>query len=507
MSDRTFEEITAVLESRVNLERQRSFSLDGMEARLGELRILLKKLEHPEMRYRAVHVAGTKGKGSTCILLESVLREHGLTVGRYSSPHLYTVRERFTINGEICSIDDFTEGMGELCEEIQRLAPVLFPQLTYFELTTLFAFRYFAEKNIDIAVLETGMGGRLDATNVCRPELTLITSISFDHIEQLGPTLTDIAAEKGGIIKEGVPFLSTVCRPEVQDVLRNIAKQRNAPAYFLGEAFTVHLEPLNDEDNLSENPAFRYQTFSDYFPIEYRAEQLRLTMPGFHQIRNASLAAAAAVLLLKQTETQKLRSGLLKGTLPARVEIFPPADNKPAVIFDGSHNRSSVRALLKTVHQKFPNARIFMVFGISLGKDAEGMLTDLLVSCTRLVLTQYSDNPRAFPPPGLKTIVSSLPDAPQNLKNEFCMLATENGENKIMEDSVFLGGAFIAPLYAERVQSTAAVSSNNIQVEVIDDCRNALLSCLKAASPDDVICVAGSLFLAAELRKYYSCLR
>lgn len=503
MSPKTFEEVTAALESRVNNEKRQSFTLDGMESRLEELRIILQQLEHPETQYRTVHVAGTKGKGSTCTMLSSVLQKHGLKVGRYSSPHLYTVRERFSVNGEICSAEEFTELMSALCERIQKNNPELFPRLTYFELTTLFAFVYFARKKVDVAVLETGMGGRLDATNICRPTLTLITSISFDHIEQLGPTLEDIAAEKGGIIKSGVPVLSTARRVEVQKVLHRIAQSFDAPEFFLNDSFTILLEPPQKTETYSpSNPMFCFQTLPERFPVSFSVEHLELTLPGFHQIRNASLAVAAALLLLENVEPEKLRDGLRSATIPARIEFFPTETGKPAFVVDGAHNLSSIRAFIKTVRQRFPHSRMFTIFGTSLGKDVERMLSDLILFSDYLVLTQYSNNFRAFPPQGLKTIISSLPQAPQKFKEEFFLPEPQNDNSAAMEDSVSLDMDHV-DMYVKQISGSSKNIKNNIKIEVIENCTDALQFCFRNAAPDDVICVTGSLFLAAELRQFY----
>ncbi|MDR1962900.1 MAG: hypothetical protein LBQ50_03880, partial [Planctomycetaceae bacterium] len=391
-----------MLESRVNFETLPHFSLQGMEKRLEELRQLLKYFGRPETRYRTVHVAGTKGKGSTCALLESILVENDCRVGRFSSPHLYTVLERVTINGTPCSEEDFVELMVSIYDRINTWKPKFLEKLTYFELLTLFAFEYFARKQVDVAIFEVGMGGRLDATNICCPDVTVITSISFDHIAQLGPTLGDIAAEKAGIIKPGIPLVSAVRLPEAQKRIRAIAHEHCAPEFFLGEAFNIHRN--NHHENIQKK--FRFQTVPEKFPLDFGIQHLSLSLLGTHQIRNTSLALATALLLHAKTsritlDKSKIREGIRKTYLPARIEILRSSKKtSPILVIDGAHNRSSIMALIKTVQKTFPDKRFVVIFGISLGKDVEGMLTDVMQYFERIILTQYSTNPRHFPPQG-----------------------------------------------------------------------------------------------------------
>ncbi|MDR2440173.1 MAG: hypothetical protein LBE12_12510 [Planctomycetaceae bacterium] len=505
MTLQTFNEVLKMLESRVNWETHCDFSLQDMAERLNELRQLLKHLGGPETRYRTVHIAGTKGKGSTCILLESILIENHCRVGRFSSPHLYSVRERIAINGISCSEEDFVELMVPLCNRINTWNPKLFEELTYFELLTLFAFEYFARQQVDVAIFEVGMGGRLDATNICRPDITIITSISFDHIVQLGPTLSDIAAEKAGIIKPGVPLISAVRNPEAQKAIRDIARKHFAPEFFLGEAFNIHRN--RRDENIRKN--FRFQTVPNKFPLDFELKNLSLNLLGLHQIRNASLAIAAALLLRAKTsritlDKLNIRNGLQKAFLPIRVEVVHSSAASPVLIFDGAHNRSSLMALIKTAKTTFPDKRFVVLFGISLGKDAEGMLIDLMQYFERIILTQYSSNPRHFPPQGLKTIVSSLPNAPNNMKEEF-FGSLESSGILLQEDSVILNrnpNSFdnTTPFAAQTLPNP---NPKNLQMEVIEDCQEALRTVWAESTANDVICITGSMFLAAELRKFF----
>ena len=502
-SDR-FREAVEFLESRTNLEKSKTFSLQDMEKRLENLRRYLDLTGNPEKKYRTIHVAGTKGKGSTCVMLESILLQEGYRVGRFMSPHLYSFLERFTIDGLLCDEEDFAEILLDIKRRIEATMPELLGEITYFELTTLVAFEYFARQRVDFAIFEVGLGGRWDATNLCRPELTIITSISFDHMEQLGPTLAEIATEKGGIIKPGVPLLSTVRRTEAQDVLRKIAKKQRAPAFFLGEAFFVHPSRLPD----ALEQTFRFQTPSQKFPVKVRIEPLRVSLPGSHQIRNASLAIAATILLHRKSHRpinpNAIARGLRNAVIPARIEIFPGLKSTPTFVVDGAHNRSSIRALIKTIREKFSESRLLLIFGVSMGKDVEGMLADIALHFEHLFLTQHPTHPRRFPPQGMKTILSSIPDAPREVREEFFLPNPKDSDFLNSEDSVHLDLDIQVPLYTQRYQELETPDDSPLaRVEVVENCFDAVKRCWNMATPQDVICVTGSMFLAAEVRRFF----
>jgi dihydrofolate synthase/folylpolyglutamate synthase len=427
-------------------------------------------------------------------------------VGRFSSPHLYSVRERVAINGIACSEEEFVEVMVPLCDRIKAFNSELLSELTYFELLTLFAFEFFAKKRVDVAIFEVGMGGRLDATNICRPDVTIITSISYDHIAQLGPTLSEIAVEKAGIIKPGIPLVSAVRHSEAQKVIRKIARECFAPEFFLGEAFNIHRS--NRQESLQKG--FRFRTIPKKFPLEFELGNLSLNLLGMHQIRNASLAIAAALLLRAKTsqillDKTKIRNALWKTRLPIRIEVLRASDRLPILVVDGAHNRSSVMALIKTVQKAFPNKRLVAIFGISLGKDVEGMLTDLMKYFSRIVLTRYSSNPRAFPPQGLQTIASALPNATLRMREEVFGSEDENTAFFLRDESVILNEPQKSSHGTSRQvpQSSAATPKEELQLEVVEDCREALRMVWSESSSEDVICVTGSMFLAAELRQFF----
>ena len=446
MSLRSFNEAVRLLHDRINLERLQSFTPQDMDGRLDSLRQILTSLGNPEAAYKTVHVTGTKGKGSTCIMLESLLQEEGKQVGRFTSPHLYSFTERLMIGGTACSPNDFTELFFSVYDQIDLDT---LQSLTYFELLTLLAFVHFARKDVDSAIFEVGLGGRLDATNLCRPDVSVITSISYDHMAQLGPTLADIAREKSGIIKPGVPVVTTVLHSEPQNVIREKAISAGSPLFVLGEHFFVR--------QTAPPYTFRYEALPP-FPVEWTLDNISLKMPGTHQIDNAA-AAISAYLLLNQVgkivDAEKIIRGLQNSSIPLRVEIIRPSGESPTFVFDGAHNRASVRAFVKTVMEIYPNRRLLLIFGASLGKDVEGMFAEIEGRFRHVFLTQCSESnitsgSRRFPPQKLLTILADAPD---------------------------------------------------MNIAVAENCKDALDQSERMAGAEDVICITGSLYLAAELRK------
>ena len=486
MTDRSFEETVRLLEDRINLEHLQSFHSQAMEGRLDILREILASLGNPEMSYRTIHVAGTKGKGSTCAMLESIFLKDGWRVGRYTSPHLYSFTERLMINGVPCPPDEFVELFFSVYEKIK---PDTMQSLTYFELMTLLAFVYFARQKVDVAIFEVGLGGRLDATNVCHPDVSVITSISYDHIMQLGPTLADIAREKSGIIKPDIPVVTTVLHPEAQEVIRDRAKSVGSPLFVLNEHFFVrHSTSLE-----ASRYTFRYDALPPEFPVELSLDNVTLQMPGGHQIRNAS-AAISAFLLLQQGrgtfDAEKIREGLHTAFLPLRGEVIRQSEDSPTLIFDGAHNRSSIRALIKMASEVFPLRRLLLVFGTSMGKDVEGMFIEISGHFRHIFLTQYSDSSRRFPPQGLRSILAMNPD-------EFPK-RDQKDDDDYLDLSVNL-----FPDALDTVVFPFDVDREMEHTTVVEDCKDALTQCLLMADSKDVICITGSLYLTAELREWF----
>jgi len=390
------------------------------------------------------------------------------------------------IDGVSCSHDEFARLFFSVYE---RIEPDTMKMLTYFELLTLLAFVYFAQKKVDVAIMEVGLGGRLDATNICHPDVSVITSISYDHILQLGPSLADIAAEKSGIIKPDVPIVTTVLHPDVQGVVRNIAQSIGSPLFVLGKHFTIHRSNLPEASRYT----FRYSAQSPEFPVDLSLDNISLKMLGGHQIRNAAAAISAFLLLHHGTETFKaatIREGLQKSFLPLRGEMLRLSENSPITIFDGAHNRSSIRALIKMISEMFPNRRFLLIFGTTLGKDVEGMSIEISGHFHHIFLTQFSDSARRFPPQGLRIIFATSPNQSST--------RDPRDDDDFLEPSVCL-----LPEFDDTVVCPFDIEQEAKNITVVEHCKDALEQCLRMATPQDVVCITGSLFLAAELRKFY----
>ncbi len=373
-------------------DKHRFFKLDRMNQ-------LMDLLNHPERRYPCVHVAGTKGKGSTASLVASALRASGYKVGFYTSPHLEDFRERITVNGEMIPEAEVIE-LADLLKPLTEMVP----ETTTFELTTALAFEYFAREKVDIAVLEVGLGGRLDATNVVDPLVSVITSISYDHMSVLGNTLTEIAAEKGGIIKPGRPVVVSPQKPESLEALREIAKERHAPL------FEVDLE----YDYLPLSHSLKEQTFmikSRLKKVQRRnistRTPLKLSLPllGQHQVENAATAVAALdqIRLAGFSITRKsIKTGFRNVHWSARFEILR---ENPPVVIDSAHNGDSMERLVSTIDEYFPNLPFIMIFGASADKSMKDML-NVILPRSELVIATQSLHPRAATPTELKKFLS-----------------------------------------------------------------------------------------------------
>ncbi len=431
---------------RVNYERTTNIPYRGAEFKLDRMRRLLALVGDPHLGLRAVHITGTKGKGSTAAMIAGVLTAAGLRTGLYTSPHLARTEERMAIDGQICPSDVFVALAAELQQAIERLESeaTMDPAMagaTFFEVTTAMAFLHFARAHVAAAVLEVGLGGRLDSTNVCRPEVCVITSISFDHMKQLGHTLAAIAGEKAGIIKPGVPAVSGVLNDEPRRVITQQAAALAARLWQRGVDYDFHARQESGGESL------------DYFEPSQQPrlclEGLQLQMLGEHQAANAAAAVCAVNRLRDRGWTisdAAIHTGLSSVRTPARIEIV---SSSPTIILDVAHNPASIEALLAVVRCDWLDKRRVLVFASSKDKDYAGMLRLLVPAFDAIVLTRYVENPRAADPAELLEIASAL-DARQ----------------------------------IETAQQPAA----------------ALAKARRLAGPQDLICITGSFFLAAELR-------
>jgi len=448
---------------RINYERMPVLPYGQRQLKLDRMRQLLTRLGNPDAGLPIVHVAGTKGKGSTAALVGSILHAAGFEVGLFSSPHLESIEERFAVSGLPCSSD-------ELVGLVDQLRPVVLAMdreadssadcslsPTYFEITTAIALLYFAQRKVDVAILEVGLGGRLDSTNVCQPAVTVITSISLDHTLQLGSTLGKIAAEKAGIIKPGVPVLCGPLDEEPRQVIAEIAKQHGCRMLEAGHDFSHTYYPPHQ---LDQRKQLGQLDFSGTF-VDQTVELTRLPLQllGEHQAANAALAVATCMELQRQgwsISSESIRAGLAKLMLPARVEIL---GRQPTVVLDVAHNVASAQALVDVLTTSFATDCRILLLATSQDKDVPGIVRVLLPHFDRVIATAFQKNPRAVPADKLAQILCE-------------QQATVNPTAKVVESPTPLDAWHLAQQYAE-----------------------------ESAGDEPLICITGSFFIASELRR------
>lgn len=351
---------------------------------LSRMRELMQEIGNPHLQYPVIHIAGTKGKGSTAAMIASVLQQAGYKVGFYISPHMVDFAERIQINRVPISHADLVSMVNKLKPAVERIE-----RLTTFELTTAAAFCYFFQEKVDIAVIEVGLGGRLDATNVVDPLLSVITSLSLDHVNVLGNTLDKIAFEKGGIIKPGKPVVVAPQKKEAIKVLEEIAEARGATLIQIGKDYSYQMID-HDYDGqhfrvyVNENP---HKGWTD----------IHLPLLGHHQMVNACTAFAALCEIEKmgwEIQPGAIQNGFAKVEWEGRFEII---SRDPYIVLDSAHNRDSAAKLRATIVDYFPRKKVVLVFGASEDKDVAAMFAELLPRTDHLIVTQ-SVHPRALEP-------------------------------------------------------------------------------------------------------------
>ena len=455
MSD-AYQAALAFLYGRIDYERALAMPYGSRELKLDRMRELLRRLGNPQDRLAIVHVAGTKGKGSTSAMIAAALSAAGYSTGLYTSPHLDRLEERFQVDGKPCAADELvelTDSLRPVVAEMDREASDVAADETgptYFELTTAIGLLHFVRRRVDAAVLEVGLGGRLDSTNVCSPRLTIITSISFDHMKQLGNTLEAIAREKAGIVKPGVTMISGVTSAGPRHEIEEICRNREAPLVQLGRDFDFAYHPAAHSDE-SAQPSIDFVSHTQ--GREQFRRGVKLGLLGAHQGANAAVALAALDQLTSQGWTvpdAAVRRGLADVRWPARVEVVA---RRPTVILDAAHNVASIAALVQTLRESFTARRRILVFATTRDKQVCEMLAVLLPHFDHVILTRYDNNPRGLPPDELAGLAKPVADAP---------------------------------------------------IQVCPNPESAWRAACELASDDDLICVTGSFFIAAEMRSQWS---
>jgi dihydrofolate synthase/folylpolyglutamate synthase len=366
---------------------------------LAHMRVLLKALSHPETKFPSVLIAGTNGKGSTAATLASILQASGLKTALYTSPHLMRINERIRVNGNEISDDDFARLHGE----VDRCAAQLVERghlpwhPSFFEMMTAIAFEHFAREKVEIAVLEVGMGGRLDATNVVEPLLSVITDISLDHQKFLGNTVTEIAREKVGIIRPGKVVVTLPQQPEANDVIGNTVLQLDAHGVS-AVPYVPPVSPASDHYLVPEAAGYIYR-----YPLQVMGKQIRVEtrLVGRHQLRNVALAIAAAAELSKQgfptitPETVEL--GIRQTRWPGRFQVIARSSGWPEIVLDVAHNPAGAWALRAALSERYEDQRLIFIFGAMRDKAISEMAEILFPLADRVIATR-PDNPRSASP-------------------------------------------------------------------------------------------------------------
>ncbi len=435
-------EAKSYLFDRVDVERSRPKSLGPAVFRLDRMHAIMACLGDPHRDVKFVHVAGSKGKGSTCEMIASCLEACGYATGLYTSPHLVDVRERIRINGREISEEDFVDAASKVARAIAPAERKHGPA-TFFELLTAMGFLYFAEQAVDLAVIEVGLGGRLDSTNVITPEVCAVTAIQLEHTQILGDTVEKIAGEKAGIIKQGVPVITFPQKPGIMKVFRDRAESLQAPLSVLGETvdYSARFESTADL-----GPHYRVCVTTPRSNFEH----LPVPLKGEHQAVNCGIALAVLDKLRErgfETPERQVAKGLARTPSTGRMEMVW---KRPRIVVDGAHTPDSVHQLVRScgAHLKYDN--LIVVFGCAADKDVPGMLAKLAGGADKIVFTRAEHHGRAADP--------------RDLQKKF------------------------AEVSGKMTQSAPSV-------------KDALNLAHKAAGRDDLICVTGSFHVAGEAKR------
>lgn len=429
-----------------DVERQRvvRYNAEG-GFKLERMRSLLAALDNPQDEFRTVHVAGTNGKGSTTAMISAMMRRCGYAVGSFTSPHLTDVRERIAINGQLIPRAEFTGLMRRVAEAAVKIEE----RPTFFEAITAIGFLYFAEQAVDLALVEVGLGGRLDSTNVIMPVLSLITEIQLDHTKILGETLPEIATEKAGIIKPGVPVITREQSDEVIEVLQKRADEVGTTLRIVNRDIEFSNRFCSTAELGPHNRVCLYTETS-------RLEHLPVPLPGEHQAFNCGLALAAIDHLKSigfECPEAIVTAGLEETTVPGRMQ---QVWDQPRILVDGAHNPDALGALMRCVGAHLPYDSMVCIFGCAQDKDVDSLLERVSLGADKVIFTRASGNPRAC--------------EPEELRRRF------------MERS-------------------------GKMCQVSDNISEAIELAARAVSRDDLICVTGSFYLVGDAIKYLESVR
>ena len=438
----TYEQAIEFLFGRINYERLHSDLFSAGDFKLDRMAHLLERIGNPQDDVPVIHVAGSKGKGSTAAIIAAGLGASGLPTGLFTSPHIEAFEERMVVDGVRPTRGELTRLVDEIAGVVRQIeSEPGHVSPTYFELATALAWQHFRSNRVEWAVLEVGLGGRLDATNLCQPLVSVITTISRDHTPLLGSDLSDIAREKAGIIKPGVPVVCGVDQAEAVAAIESVAAECEAPVWRLGRDIQL--------DHDASRHVARISTPARTWP------EIAVPLAGRHQAANTALAAAAIDLVVDHGDASvpvdAACEAIERLAWPVRIETI---GHHPRVIVDAAHNWASLQALIETLDSlpatTADSRQRVLIFATSRDKDVDGSLRQLLPRFDTVILTQFQDNPRAVPVESLHRRVRELFDTP--------------------------------------VHATANPAS-------------AWHLARRLAGRDDLVCVTGSFFIAAEIRE------
>lgn len=428
----------------IDYEKLINYQYNASTFSLERMKKLLAYAGNPHRELPCIHITGTKGKGSTAIMISTILEHAGLTTGLFTSPHLIDIKERIQINHKKISAPEFTSILNDLRPYIQHLRETeLSASPTFFEMLTAAGMLYFKKKRVEMAVLEVGLGGRLDSTNVILPQVAIITNVGLDHTAILGNTLSSIAFEKAGIIKQHVPVVSGVEAPEALPVIEKACREKDAPLYLLGRDIWVE-EVRSFDRNGTRGLICKIKTWRHTY------HDIVLPLVGIHQAQNCALVLGALEVMRCRNyisiSDDVIREALASLYCPARIEIF---SKNPSIILDFAHTVDSMRFLKKTLLENFKFHKLILILGFSQDKDLDNILKEIVWEGDCIVVTR-SRNPRAAEP-----------------------------------DDLY-----------RRIEKLCGKRS-----KILDNVRDAVAAAKQIASQDDLICITGSAYLAGEARQ------
>lgn len=440
----SYEEALSFLYKAIDYEKLINYQYNASTFSLERMKKLLAYAGNPHRELPCIHITGTKGKGSTAIMISTILEHAGLTTGLFISPHLIDIKERIQINHKRISAPEFTSILNDLRPYIQHLRETeLSASPTFFEMLTAAGMLYFKKKRVEMAVLEVGLGGRLDSTNVILPQVAIITNVGLDHTAILGNTLSSIAFEKAGIIKQHVPVVSGVEAPEALPVIENACREKDAPLYLLGRDIWVE-EVRSFDRNGTRGLICKIKTWRHTY------HDIVLPLVGIHQAQNCALVLGALEVMRCRNyisiSDDVIREALASLYCPARIEIF---SKNPSIILDFAHTVDSMRFLKKTLLENFKFHKLILILGFSQDKDLDNILKEIVWEGDCIVVTR-SRNPRAAEP-----------------------------------DDLY-----------RRIEKLCGKRS-----KILDNVRDAVAAAKQIASQEDLICITGSAYLAGEARQ------